>query len=207
MAQSAQPAQPTDYHNWQYFLSLENDLINLSRYIEFSGVTQPNSENAKVYSIELVRIFLAACAESENILKILAPCPPSIDEERYNIKKIKNNLQSNYQPIFNHLVQATILMPIYNLSFNPWQEWTTTNAAPQWWFDHNSVKHNRTQANYELAHLDNTLNSVAALMCLLFHYYPEIQPSGSGFPLILQPKLFDGNKSGINTNIHWGLDL
>ncbi|MEB3827035.1 hypothetical protein [Phormidium sp. CCY1219] len=135
----------TDYHHWEYFLSLENNLINLSRYIEFRGVDNPTSINACAYSIELTKIFLAACAECENILKILAPCPPSITKEKYNIKKIKINLEDNFSPIFNQLVDTNIYLPTYNICFNPWQHWKTQDSPPRWWSAHNRIKHNRTQ--------------------------------------------------------------
>ena len=50
---------------WQYFLTIEDDLIKLSRFIEF------DSENYSTYSIELVRILLVSCSEIDVLLKLL----------------------------------------------------------------------------------------------------------------------------------------
>ncbi|MGL4499988.1 MAG: hypothetical protein ACRCU2_13070 [Planktothrix sp.] len=199
----------TGYHHWQYFLALESDLINLSRYIEFSGVDNPRTINARVHSIEIVRIFLAACAESENIFRNIAPPPASIGNRRYNIKSIKDNLQNNYNGIFVQLVNTTIQLPTYNLSFNPWQDWNTIDS-PKWWSAHNKIKHNRTQLSYKLAHVHNTLNSVAGLMSLLFHAMKDIEPNSRKYHVIvppaLTPQLFIPNKSGLgfgNENWAW----
>ncbi|MGL4500014.1 MAG: hypothetical protein ACRCU2_13200, partial [Planktothrix sp.] len=136
---------------------------------------------------------------------------------------------NDFRGIYSSLIDANIIIPVYNLKFEPWKEWNNppdpadinnekpsrdNDNPPQWWTYHNKIKHHRissipTKENkyYKAATLYNALSSVAGLMCLLFHYYPEIQPSGSGAPLILQPKLFDANKSGRTNNIKWTLDL
>ncbi|MGL4503429.1 MAG: hypothetical protein ACRCU2_30495 [Planktothrix sp.] len=204
MAQPAQTAQPADYHHyWQYFLALENDLINVSRYIEFRGVDNLTSINAQAHSIELVRIFFAACAECENIFKILAPRPSTISGKDYNITEIKNELQAHHPTVFNQLITTTIQLPIFNISFTPWQDWITLDS-PKWWSDHNQIKHNRTHTTtpqYNLAHVYNTLNSVAGLMCLLYHVIKEKDPNSVDynkvkFSPILTPKLFSSPKAG-----------
>ncbi|MGL4503427.1 MAG: hypothetical protein ACRCU2_30485 [Planktothrix sp.] len=189
-----QSAQPPDYHHWQYFLALENDLINVSRYIEFSGVDNREAINARVHSMELLRIFFAACAESENILKILAPRPSTISGD-YNIRKIKNELQAHHLTVFNQLITTTIQLPIFNISFTPWQDWRT-EGSPKWWSRYNWMKHRRTTFNpamwhYKLANLHNTLNAVSGLMCLLLHHYTDTTSSEFNLPLSLVPKLFE----------------
>lgn len=55
----------TPKHHWNYFLAIEEDLRNISRFIEFS------EENLNTYSIELAHILLSASSEIDVILKQL----------------------------------------------------------------------------------------------------------------------------------------
>ena len=52
-----------DYSYWNYFLSLERDLQTIGRYVEFS------ENNFNVYSVEILKLFLAASSEFEVVLK------------------------------------------------------------------------------------------------------------------------------------------
>jgi hypothetical protein len=51
--------------HWDYYLTLEEDLKNLARYIDI------NSNNFNTYSIELVRILQIAASEIDVVLKLL----------------------------------------------------------------------------------------------------------------------------------------
>ena len=50
-------------HDWNYFFCLEEDIIALSRWIDFSA------ENERVYSIELARLLMTAGAEVDVVAK------------------------------------------------------------------------------------------------------------------------------------------
>ena len=50
-------------HDWNYFFCLEEDIIALSRWIEFSA------ENERDYSIELARLLMTAGAEVDVVAK------------------------------------------------------------------------------------------------------------------------------------------
>lgn len=54
----------TQLHHWNYFLALENDLENISHYIEFS------KKNEEAYSIKLAHILLSASSEIDVVMKI-----------------------------------------------------------------------------------------------------------------------------------------
>lgn len=51
--------------HWNYFLAIEKDLENLSRYIEF------DESNLKTYSIELTHILFSASSEVDVVMKQL----------------------------------------------------------------------------------------------------------------------------------------
>ena len=52
----------TNIH-WNYFLAIESDFENISRYIEFS------ESNNKTFSIELARIIMSSSQEIDGIMK------------------------------------------------------------------------------------------------------------------------------------------
>ena len=211
---------PSDYHNWQYFLALESDLVNLSRYIDFQDADnlQNSDSNAKAYSIELARIFLMACAECENIGKIIAGI------SKGNMTNISEKIIDTAKPEYKKLPNQKIDCPAHNLTFTPWQTWSQEKIQnnegqlvyknPDWWTAHNNVKHNRLDF-YKEANLFNTLNAVAGLMCLLFHQMQQAETTSgpnSGvtykvvLPPSLAPKFFIPKKSGLgfgNTNWVW----
>ena len=56
--------EKTLYGMWNYFLMLESDLDNTSRYIEPQG-----QEN--VYSFEFAKLLVLACTEIESVLKVM----------------------------------------------------------------------------------------------------------------------------------------
>ena len=95
--------------HWNYFLSLEADVEQLARYIEFA------ENNFDVYSTELARIFLASCSELDVIAKQL--CKQfNPDSTANNIAQYKNELRANLPEIEN--MEVTI--PRYALTLTPW---------------------------------------------------------------------------------------
>ena len=57
-------ATKTESH-WNYFLSTEADLIELSRFVEF------DKKNYKCFSVEMARLLMAAAAETDVVCKQL----------------------------------------------------------------------------------------------------------------------------------------
>ena len=51
--------------HWNYFLSVEADLLELSRFIEF------DKRNYKCFSVEMARLLMAAAAEVDVVCKQL----------------------------------------------------------------------------------------------------------------------------------------
>ncbi len=126
--------QPVTSSHWNYFLSLEEDLIKLSRWIEF------DEKNFNCFSIELVRMLMVASSEVDVVAKMLC-------------KKISGNNRARsinaYQDIivseYENIVTSTIPMPKYGLTLTPWSEWKEHQSPPFWWQANNKVKHHRTE--------------------------------------------------------------
>jgi hypothetical protein len=148
----------TPKHHWNYFLAIEKDLEKLSRYIEFS------EPNLKTYSIELTHILLSASSEIDVIIKQLCEL---IDPayQRENINNYKDIIRTKLKPF----ILEEISIDRYGLTYKPWIKWNG-NRNPNWWRSYNNVKHQRN-IFYSEANLQNTINSVGALLITVIYYY------------------------------------
>lgn len=151
------PSARFEYNDrhWMYFLSLEDDLKMMARYIELAA------ENMKVYSIECSRLILAACAEVDVVMKQVAD--PSGECKVKNLGECRQIIEERYPGLSSY----TASLPRYDLRFTPWASWPSNQ--PQWWNDYNNVKHHRDEF-FARANLENVLNALAALFVALLVY-------------------------------------
>jgi len=136
--------------HWNYFLALERDLENISRYIEFSN------DNMDTYSIELARILMSATQEIDVIMKQYCT---RLDSTR-KASKIHDyqTIILDKAPIF---FEEEVFVHRFGLSYKPWKTWTKT-MPPDWWTSNNKIKHDRYN-QFKQANLKNAINAVGAL--------------------------------------------
>ena len=132
-----------------YFHAFEDDLEHLSRYVEFSP------DNYATYSLELVRLLLAAGSEVDVALKAL--CAKT--EPRRKPKNI-SDYKKILLPKFKEITSQPVKIRKFGITVVPWEGWDT--KSPQWWQAYNHVKHSRL-SNYRLGNLENVLHAVAGL--------------------------------------------
>jgi hypothetical protein len=142
-------------HYWQYFIALESDLAETSRFVEIAD------DNMSTYSIEFARIILSAGSEVDVLAKVLSEQhglglkkPVNIDEYR---KKITGK--------FPGFVSLSIRMPRYERELTPWRDWSN-DVNPTWWSAYSAIKHERN-INFKKATLANALNTVAGVFTLV----------------------------------------
>ncbi len=144
--------------HWNYFMALESDVAQLSRYVEFA------ESNWRTYSIEAARLLLAASSEVDVLAKQLCRM---VDPEA----KVENI--NRYHPIitgaFPTLREAKVTLPRCGLTLTPWIHWRAT-SPPRWWTAHNKVKHERND-HFKEGNLQNALNAMAGLFLLVLHFY------------------------------------
>lgn len=148
----------TPKHHWNYFLAIEKDLENLSRYIEFANA------NLGTYSIELTHILLSASSEVDVIMKQLCMLIDPTHTAK-NIDDYKNVIQAQLGTFINE----EICIDRFGLSYKPWENWNGTKN-PDWWRSYNNVKHQRNN-HFNEANLQNTINAVGALLLTVVYYY------------------------------------
>lgn len=144
--------------HWNYFLALQSDLADVSRYIEF------DEANFETYSIELSHILLASASEVDVVVKGIC---------KYLEPKSKAGNINGYWDILSQglpeFLSEKVYVPRFNLSFRPWKYWKSENS-PRWWAAYNHVKHRRSEY-FSNANLQNVLNSVGGLLISVFYFY------------------------------------
>lgn len=99
---------------WNYYLSLEKDLDDTSRYIEPKG-----QEN--VFSFEFAKLLVLSCTELESVLKLL--CYECSGEKRGNIGEYKETILTYYPKI----VFAEVNVSRWGETIRPFDGWDKEN--------------------------------------------------------------------------------
>jgi hypothetical protein len=116
--------------HWNYFLSSERDLDELSRYVEF------DEKNFDCFSIEIARILLASGAEVDVVCKQIC--------RMINLMSSADSInmyRSEIKSAFPGIPQIQILLPRFGLTLKPWNEWNKSTGIPFWWTAYNKIKH------------------------------------------------------------------
>jgi hypothetical protein len=153
--------------HWNYFLAVERDVDNLTRYVEFSMA------NFSVYSVEIARILMASTQETDVLLRQLCQTHGSsaTDEAGYRLFIPRQ---------FSKLPTIEVEVARYALKFTPFRDWLF-NSTPKWWTANNKVKHQR-HTHFAEASLENMLSSVCALLIANIYYYGSTSQLGEIWP-------------------------
>ncbi len=147
--------------HWNYFLALEKDLEEISRFVELT------SDNNETYSIELLKLLFSASSEVDVVLKnlceLLAP-----NKRRNNIDDYREVIKE----LLPALIEEKVYIPKFGLIFQPLKNWEDEELNPFWWKSYNNVKHHRNES-YNEANLKNALNALGALLILVTYFYQQ----------------------------------
>lgn len=169
--------KPVPKH-WNYFLCIEEDILALSRWIEFSD------DNFSCYSLELARLLMVCASEVDVVAKTLC--------RRLKAEKKASSIH-RYQAIlideYPSLPSSQVGMPRFGLTLTPWRNWSLPDTPPIWWTANNKVKHHRSEYFRE-ASLQHVLNSAAGLFTLLVLYYRLQEASITPASQLFEPNQF-----------------
>ncbi len=179
------------FPHWQHFLSLEKDFIQTLEYVELVQA------NENTFSVAYTKLLLSICSEIDVVAKLLCKSINSLSTAS-NIDHYRNEITGKY-PNF-HTVEA--LIPRYGLQIQPWSNWSG-NTNPDWWRDHNKVKHER-DANCMLASQKNVKEALCALFCILLYLY---QPELYSADLVPLPELLDYERMPGHLSVNPGAEL
>jgi len=161
------------YSYWQHFLALEADFAVTSRYVEFSHL------NFAAFSVEYVKLLLAAGSEIDVLCKLTCKCIDSSVEYK-NINDYRACLTAHTK-----LASEEVLMRRYGLVFRPWSDWTL-GKNPSWWDSYNNVKHQRN-AHFKEANLENCANAISGLFVIVLYCHQAERSTDSltPYPILL----------------------
>jgi len=171
-------------HDWNYFFCIEEDILSLSRWIEFSR------ENESVYSIELARLLMTASAEADVVAKSICKMLGSRSRPT-SINAYRLYLLEEYPDLPN----SEVSIPRFGKTLHPWSNWRHGINPPFWWTANNKIKHHRAE-HFKVANLKNVLNAVAGLMILLVLRSARERRSLYPGPSVFEPRTYayrDGN--------------
>jgi hypothetical protein len=177
--------------HWNYFLAIERDVDELSRYVEF------HENNFKCFSIEIARILLVSAAEVDVVCKQVCQ---AVDAN--SSADSINNYRDELLRVYPAIPQFKILLPRSGLTLTPWDEWSN-NRVPVWWTAYNKTKHDRN-SEYEEANLKNALNAVAGLFVIVLYLYRAKAEAGE---LVPSPQLFRAHDEHIRAITHSGYEF
>lgn len=156
--------------HWSYLLSIERDLENLARFVEF------DERNFSTFGIEIARLLLACGAEVDVVCKqVCAELNPT--SSAASINAYRAELVGAYPAI----PTFEVTIPRFGLTLHPWDEWQAPNGVPHWWTGYNRTKHHR-HSDYERANLKNALNAAGGLFVMVLHLYREKAMMGDLVP-------------------------
>lgn len=138
---------------WNYYLSLEKDLDNTSRYIEPKG-----QEN--VFSYEFAKLLVLSCTELESVWKLL--CYECSGKKRGNIGEYKETILTHYPKI----VFAEVNIARWGETIRPFDGWDKGKLS--WWDAYGNVKHNR-EDNFKEATYQHVVYALSALYVSIFY--------------------------------------
>lgn len=157
MASIVAAAKSFPINYWEYFLTIEGDLLTAARWVEF------REENMAVFSVAFSRMLLAAGSECEVIGKAIC--------RELNPNRVPEYLSDCRPVLMEHaqlqsLPRQCVSITRYSLTFRPWASWGAANPPmPAWWTAYNKVKH-EGHDKYNQATLANVLEATAGLYCL-----------------------------------------
>ena len=172
---------------WEYFLELEEQLIETKRYVAF------DKANAKTYSIEYLKLYQAVCSEIDVVAKEISSAmnPKFKVDAGTNITKWGYEIQQQFPTITSDSVEFNNSLAV--VPFANWKyEWATSKdnkkylklatgcKTPTWWKNYNDVKHQRIglitgTKNLQLANQQNLISAFAALFLLEYRFIQSHQ--------------------------------
>lgn len=137
---------------------LENDLKKVFEFIE------PCDDNLNAYSHRLYELLLRACTEFETNSKRILESNGYVFNGNPNItdyfKINKATKLSEYEVYLDYWRPNRKLV-------KPFDNWNNGQHSLRWYQSYNLVKHDR-QANFACASFENVINSVAAVLVILY---------------------------------------
>jgi hypothetical protein len=139
---------------WFYFLSIEEDISNTSRFVE------PTQK--EVYSFEFLKLIILACSEIESTFKYMCTIIKNGEKYKRDISEYKSIILGKYPKITQAVVRINRTLEM----IKPFENWN--NGKLFWWDAYQNVKHSRANS-FSQATYWNAVHALSALYILIFY--------------------------------------
>lgn len=149
--------------HWRQYRLLEDDLIQLSNYVDF------RQANLNTCSNRIAMLLVSTCALIDSTMRELYEL-----DSTANMKSIANLLLND--PMFNCDTAIRVLPSLANgMILKPWSSLASgiNGMVPSWWKAYNSLKHDRFR-NYEQGTLENLLTAMSGLYSVEMLYIKRL---------------------------------
>lgn len=165
---------------WRYYLNIENDVINLEKYITF------DKRNYRCFSVEFIKIIQVICSEIDVVLHLITSKGSMNEYKEFLLNDIR------YKCIQKSKTQLKLNKEIQLSPFKLLKK----DKGLTWWGSYNDIKHHRQDHdNFIKANLYNVLTSLSALYfleCLYYNFnYYDINDNDSDSMPRPKSKLFE----------------
>lgn len=175
-------------HYWNYFRTLCTRLEKTRQYLDHDIDDEGNLKHGKVNSWEFQQILFLSAMEFENVCKQLClHFDPDFSLAYADIRQITKRILNKYPNI-----GLTEITTDYQ-ALRPLSHWKIKKDAPNsreyvsglsWWDAYGNLKH-QTFQKFELATLENAINSLSSLLVIEIYLMKEI--TGHLNPLLNKP--------------------
>lgn len=160
---------------WNYYSMLEDNVVNLSRYIDI------RQSNLKTSSNEIISQLLNVGSEIDVICKEICSLG---ENDRKEMKTYSKWFIANV----DNIDSIKISVRDTDLILQPFEYWKKNKSEVlPWWKAYNDVKHDRGN-NFEQGNLKNLINALGALYFLEMFYIKKIDNENSAPNHIDVPK-------------------
>ncbi|WP_309400037.1 hypothetical protein [Cerasicoccus maritimus] len=155
----------------EHFLAIESDFVRTLPFVEVCDA------NNGTYSLEYMKILLAAGAEVDILTRYLAKhLDPDPEKEYRRLDKKGEVILKNFPNIgMCHVLPANKMrVKASQIVIAPWSDWDGNEDGeldcqpPRWWTAYNDVKHDRGNS-FSSATLWNAMSAMAAWLVVLLY--------------------------------------
>lgn len=139
---------------WNYYLSIEQELSNTSRYIEPEG-------QEEVHSFEFAKLLILSCTEIESVFKMIC-----LSIKGTQVKGDISAYKENILEKFPKITEAEVTINRLGRNIRPFEGWDLKRLA--WWDAYQVVKHNRGEYFAKATYL-NAVTAISALYILILY--------------------------------------
>lgn len=165
---------------WEYYKDLERQFENYLNYVPYL------EGNEETYSFRLANLLLCVCSHIDSIFKEISIYPDFYEKYPNMLNQVDEHGNPRFPEILDFLpIEEEYMLSQRKVIFKTIPERLTVfpfegynsikKSVPQWWSNHNKIKHNFTKDVFKLANLQIIRDALAGAFLLNVVHKPSIK--------------------------------